>query len=311
MPGEAIIKFSPEFPEGTFGIMNRRFLDQLVPLRRKLLPATVCAIFTLPALLGLACAGQDTAQSHTLQATMKLPVFEFSSVALTNVTPKQLKPAIFASPGGEVRAQSMTLGALMWFAFDVQPYQIVGGPEWIHKDLFDIVARPPAAAPAGDLSTLSPNNPLTEQQRLMLQSLLIQRFQLSFHREYRTGQIYVLEKQRGRVKMHAPKEPGSPPWVGSNMGTGINGDGLVAKNASMPLLALRLSRYLQGPVEDRTGLKDSYDFKAQYWNNNPNSDEALANSITTSLEEVGLKLEASTGPVSTIVVDDVERPATK
>jgi uncharacterized protein (TIGR03435 family) len=289
--------------------MNRRILDQMVSLGRKLLPATACAIFTFPAMVGLVCAGQDTAQPQRLEATMKLPVFEFSSVAPTNVTPKGLKPAIFAGPGGEVRAQSMTLGALLRCAFDVQPFQIVGGPEWIHRDLFDIVARPPATAQAGDLSTLSPNNPLTDQQRLMLQSLLISRFQLAFHREYRTGQIYVLEKERGRVKMHAPKDSGTPPWVGSNVGTGINGDGLVAKNVSMPVLAVRLSRYLQGPVEDRTGLKDSYDFKAEYWNNNPTSDELLVNSITKSLAEVGLKLESSTGPVSTIVVDDAERPA--
>ncbi len=291
--------------------MIKHLFDQMVSVGRKFLPVTVCALFSLPVMLGLACAGQDTAQSQTLEATIKLPVFEFSSVAPAVVTQKRLKPALVASPGGEVRAESMTLGALLWYAFDVQPFQIVGGPEWIHKDLFDVVARPAASAQAGDASTVTPNNPLTEQQRLMLQSLLISRFQLAFHREYKTGQVYALEKQHGRTRLRTSRDAGAQPWLGSNVGTAVNGDGLVAKNISMQLLAVRLSRYLQGPVEDRTGLKDAYDFKFEFENNNPNTDEALVNSITTSLEGVGLKVEASTGPVSTIVIDSAERPAAK
>ena len=40
---------------------------------------------------------------------------------------------------------------------------------------------------------------------------------------------------------------------------------------SMPVLAARLSRYLQCPGVDKTKLKDSYDFKFEYHNNNPNA----------------------------------------
>ena len=217
---------------------------------------------------------------------------------------------MFADPGGEVRAQSLTLGAMMWYAFDVQPFQVVGGPDWIHKDLFDVIARPPASSQAVGLNSQSPNNPLSERQQQMLQSLLITRFQLAFHREDKMGCVFVLEKGDGRPKLHSPRDSGEAAWVGSNMGTGINGDGLVGKNISMPVLAARLSRYVQCPVVDKTGLKDTYDFKFVYRDNNPNTLEDLVKSIVTSVDGIGLRLEATTGPVSMIVVDNAEKPAT-
>jgi uncharacterized protein (TIGR03435 family) len=282
----------------------------LVPLRsygRLSLSAALFVTVALPVLLSMACAARVCAQSQTIQATIKLPVFESSSVTLSNPNPKRQRSGLFALPSGEVRAQSLTLGALMWHAFDVQPFQIVGGPDWIHKDLFDIVARPQVSAQSVSLNSSSAITPLSEQQRMMLESLLINQFQLAFHREYKTGQVYVLVRDNGRTKLRSPRNGGAPPWLGSNVGTGINGDGLVGKNISMQLLAVRLSRYLQCPVVDKTGLKDSYDFRYEYPDNNPNTQEALVNSIMTSIEGIGLKLEPATGPVSIIVVDNAER----
>jgi uncharacterized protein (TIGR03435 family) len=199
---------------------------------------------------------------------------------------------------------------MIWYAFDLQPFQVVGGPEWIHKDQFDLIARPSASSQSVGLNSQGPSNPLTEKQQQMLQSLLITRFQLAFHREDKMGCVFVLEKGNGRPKLRSPKDSDSAPWVGSNMGTGINGDGLVGKNISMPVLAARLSRYLQCPVVDKTKLKDSYDFKFEYPNNNPNTQQELVNSIVTSMDGIGLSLEATTGPVSMIVVDNAEKPAT-
>ena len=66
----------------------------------------------------------------------------------------------------------------------------------------------------------------------------------------------------------------------------------MGKNISILLLTARLSRYLQFLVVDKTGLRDSYDFQYEYPDNNPNTLEVLANSIVTSIEGVGLKLES-------------------
>ena len=289
--------------------MTTRDLVQLGFLGRILLKATAFGTFAVPVLLGLACAGRAYAQHQGIEATIKLPMFESASITPSNPNLNRHRAGVFANPGGEVRAESLTLGALMWHAFDVQPFQIVGGPDWIHKDLFDVVARPPASAQSVSLSTSSSVTPLDEQQRMMLQSLLINRFQLAFHREYKTGQVYVLVKDNGRTKLHSPRKRGAPPWLGSNVGTGINGDGLVGKNISMPQLSVRLSRYLQCPVVDKTGLKGSYDFNYEYPDNNPNTQQALANSIITSIEGIGLRLEPATGQVGMIVVDNAEKPS--
>jgi uncharacterized protein (TIGR03435 family) len=197
----------------------------------------------------------------------------------------------------------------MWYAFDVQPFQIVGGPDWIHKDLFDVVAKPPSSSQSSRFNAPSQNSALSEEQRLMLQALLINRFQLSFHREFKTGPIYVLEKAHGKMKLRSPKDSSAPPWVGSNVGTAVNGDGIAGKNVSMSFLASRLSRYLQSPVVDGTGLKESFDFKQEYRDNNPNTQEEFDKSIMTSVEELGLRLVPSTGPVDMIVVDNAEKPA--
>jgi uncharacterized protein (TIGR03435 family) len=178
----------------------------------------------------------------------------------------------------------------MWYAFDVQPYQIVGGPSWIHKDLFDVIAAPSASAQPATYTATTVGNPLSDQQRLMLQSLLSSRFQLAFHRDYKPGQVYVLVKSQVKSGLHTAKDRKAAPWVGSNVGTSINGDGLVGKNVTMPVLAARLSRYLQCPVVDETKLKGAYDFRIEYPNNNPNTEEALVKSITTSLDEMGLRL---------------------
>lgn len=195
------------------------------------------------------------------------------------------------------------------FAFDVQPFQIAGGPAWMHTDRYDIVAKPPASSESSRLNPPSTRSPLSEEQRQMLQSLLIDRFQLKFHREDRTGSVFVLAKGRGELKLQPPKDEHEFSWAGSNAGGAINGDGLAGKNISMPQFAVRLSRYLQRPVLDKTGLKGSFDFKYENVNDDPGTMQDVVTSILTSVVGLGLKLESAKGPVDTIVVDHVEKPS--
>jgi uncharacterized protein (TIGR03435 family) len=78
-------------------------------------------------------------------------------------------------------------------------------------------------------------------------------------------------------------------------------------NASMQLLAERLMRYLGRPVMDQTGIKGSFDFKYEYVSDDPHPD--VVSTILTSVEAVGLKLEASNGQVERIVIDHAEKPS--
>ena len=233
-------------------------------------------------------------------AVSQLPSFEAATI----------KPALggiagFAtSSGGRMKCAFCNLDMLLIFAFDVQPYQIVGAPDWGHHEGYNIVAIPPDSSELRNLKLSSPTNALTSEQREMIQSLLIERFQLKFHRDSKIGAVYVLTRGSGELKLHDPKDKGSSPgvWMAS--------DGLVGQNASMPLLAVHLSSILQRPVLDETGLSGSFDFKSAFLGVDPKAEyQDIVASILTSVQELGLKLKSAKGPVETIVIDHIERPS--
>jgi uncharacterized protein (TIGR03435 family) len=75
----------------------------------------------------------------------------------------------------------------------------------------------------------------------------------------------------------------------------------------MEFIASQLSRSLDVPVLDRTGLAGSFDFTLEHVYDPEERDAvAIARSIASAL---GLKLERSRGPVETIVIDRLEKPS--
>ena len=214
-------------------------------------------------------------------------------------------------PGGRVAISHYTLAMLIEWAFDVQPFQVSGGPAWMrdYQYRYEIEAVPPSTSKSSKANPSTPKAPLNEEQREMLQSLLIDRFQLQFHRETRQGPVYLLTLGKGTPKLTEVdhKERGEFEWVGSVADRGINGDGLAGKNISMPVLAQRLSPYLLKPVIDQTGLTGYFDFRIEYAKDEAQPD--VVSCILTSLQGIGLKLKPSQGPVETIVIDHAEKPS--
>ena len=144
----------------------------------------------------------------------------------------------------------------------------------------------------------------------MLQALLADRFQLKYHREIKEGPVYVLLKGNNKLQLQDPKNKDDFPWVGnSNGGGAIFGNGIAGMNISMPLLATRLSRYMGRPVLDQTGLEGSFDFKFEYPLPSDDQRPDVITSIITSIQGIGLKLQAAKGPVETIVIDQAEKPS--
>ena len=143
----------------------------------------------------------------------------------------------------------------------------------------------------------------------MLLALLIDRFQLKYHRETRQGQVYFLVRTNRPLKLEDAKikGPDAWPWVGSPNNGMIRGDGIAGVSISMRLMASRLSGYLGRPVIDHTGLDGTYDFKFEYTPMEPNPD--VVSSILFSVQQIGLKLESGKGPVETIVIDHAEKPS--
>ena len=79
-----------------------------------------------------------------------------------------------------------SLADLIVFAYDVHNKQILNGPDWIDKDKYDITGVPDTEG--------APSN---QQWKMMVQKLLTERFQLTFHHEKREMPVYILSVAKG------------------------------------------------------------------------------------------------------------------
>ena len=215
---------------------------------------------------------------------------------------------VLTYPGGRVNFGHQTLESLIADAFDLQAFQISGGPGWVRGDQYDIDAKPPANSESAKANPSSIKLPMNSEQHQMLQSLLADRFQLKFHREIKDGPVYLLEKGSKRLALENAKDKDAFPWVGSaTQGGMMTGTGMAGINAPMNLLAERLMPYLGRPVIDKTGIQGAFDFRYLYVSDDPHPD--VISTILISVEAIGLKLQASRDPVETIVIDHAEKPS--
>jgi len=161
---------------------------------------------------------------------------------------------------------------------------------WLGLDRFNITAK--VASPAKD-----------DQLRLMLQSLLTDRFKLALHSDQKEQQVYVLTVSKGGTKFHESKGDGS-----SSMTPGRFG--FTAQRTSMPQLAEYLAIPMRRPVLDRTGLIDRYDFAVDltpYATANAQPQDMAGMVLTAVQDQLGLKLESQKGPFAFLVVDHAVR----
>jgi len=198
---------------------------------------------------------------------------------------------------------------LIMKAFDVEAFQIKDAPHWSETEDFSIQAKPPASSDLAKSNPESDRIPLNKEQREMLQTLLVDRFQLKFHKVIKTGPVYFLTKGGKKILLSKTAYTGSNayPWFGDPEGGIIyRPTGIAAHNISMPILASKLSFYFGRPVIDQTGIGGLYDI--EYRLTEDAGADVLA-SIITSIRGIGLNLVSAKGPVETIVIDHVERPS--
>ncbi len=241
------------------------------------------------------------AQQPSVLAT---PAFEVASV---KPWASRELGGVHTYPGGRVALRGCTLHYLIEQAFHVQPFQVSGGPDWMQSERYDIDAKPPESSKSSQLMPPHTRVPLNEEQRQMLQSLLMERFQVKYHRETREGPVYLLVRGNKALKLVDAKDKSAYPWAGSLAGAGISGDGLAGLNESMEDLAKRLSPYLGRQVLDRTGLSGSFDFRVEYSSDDERPD--VISMILATVQELGLKLEAAKAPVESIVIEQAGKPS--
>jgi uncharacterized protein (TIGR03435 family) len=152
---------------------------------------------------GLLVLAASFANGQTVNKSLR---FEAASVKIAgkNFIPG-LTGKMTGGPGtsdpGRITYRQVSLIQLLMKAWDVEYYRI-DGPAWLKStahelDLYDITA------------TLQPGT--TRQQfQLMLQNLLVERFQIKLHHETRTLPGYELVVAPGGPKLKEPANPDAP-----------------------------------------------------------------------------------------------------
>lgn len=243
------------------------------------------------------------------QPSTPRPKFDAFEVATIKPVAPNAKSSRFITMQGANRfiEKDYTLKLLIAAAYDLNPRTISGGPAWIESDHYDILGITP-----GDV------RPTREEQMSMLRSLLADRFKLTFHREQKVFSIYVLEAAKNGPKLKQSSAPADDPakLISTVYPQHIL---LPARNATMGEFASLLQRaVLDRPVVDKTGLSGKYDFdlewapdETQFGGEVPaaSADAPAAPFFSAIQQQLGLRLEATKGPVEALVVDKVERPS--
>ena len=239
-------------------------------------------------------------------AAEQLPSFEVATIKPTKQENYKMI-GLYVYPGGRIFAGQSTLKMLVRYAFNVQDFQIEGGPHWADDDLYEISALPPELSESRQSKPRYINDPPSEEQREMLQSLLIERFGLKFHRTTKEGDVYFLVRSNKPLRLEEAKHKDyfSMLEIGGRGYGGMSG-----QSVSMPYMAMRLSRYLEHPVLDQTGLNGLFDFKLDppSEDSREESQNDFIDGVFESVTRLGLQLKKGKGPTEIIVIDDVKRP---
>ena len=287
----------------------------------------LAAVFGLAALAGLAQTAQTKPELLLFHPSGPLPSFEVATIKPvdTNTADRvvRLPPGVTLSPLSIRRYIMNAYGA-------IYAAQVVGGPDWLNKDAYDIKGKVPDEIEAAQQKMTFASH--MDQNRMMQQSLLAERFHLKAHFETRILPVYEIVPAKGGLKVTevpAPPErgpgdapirfrPGDPLPPGSSMTT-RNSAGLSVLNAHA-IKMLALARIIGGPMSDsgdrpivdQTGFTGYFDVTDLTWaplgdasaTSNPD-----APSLSEALQEkLGLKLVPAKDPIEVLVIDSIDRP---
>lgn len=229
-----------------------------------------------------------------LLLAQSMPSFDVGSVK-PNATGPDTR---FRPDRGRLSVTYTTLRIAVSWAFDVNFFAVVGGPEWADNNRYDIVAK-------------AEGNPSRSDMHVMLRSLLMDRFKLRTHSESREMPVYALvidKSDAGTPQLkHSATECVPGPSAGPSPCTFNVGWGSIHARG-MPVSALiePFGGVTGRVVVDRTGLTDRFDYDLTW---TPQQlDPSAASFFTAVREQLGLRLEATKAPVDVLVIDAAEQP---
>jgi len=291
------------------------------------------------------CLGQSATQPplQTQTADAPPPSFEVVSIKKHPSDNGLSKRGVGIPDSPDVsqfRALNVTAKTLIAAAYNVQEFQISGGPSWISSELWDINAKVEHSF-AAQLQRL-PKRQQQAQTALMLRSLLADRFKLQVTWSSKQAGVLALVLARGGgSKLKEAPLPDSnasrapAPYVARTprgtlrevppgqtmMMMNLGRATLTANGQPISTLADTLSTYLGQQVVDQTGLKGAYQFTLEFATQSgfgpdgtplppgPEPDPSLPSLFTALQEQLGLKLESTKGPIEMITIDHIEEPS--
>jgi uncharacterized protein (TIGR03435 family) len=306
-----------------------------MPLRRTLILAAALAPFTASAQTASPPEGQSVARN---KLSFEAASVRQSAPGVPYVGNVDLDGTDFSARyhGGLVKSDGLLINYI-FFAYKLQSlsqYQLINAqlPKWAQNARFVVEARPEGS-------------PTKDQIRLMMQSLLADRFKLAVHTESRQLPMYALVLDRpGRLGPELDPHPDdglctkvpdkTPPMDKNSLPpfcmlitfaenpqlshTRIMDFTMEQIASGLEQIGMAIGGLDQIPILDRTGLSGKFDINVKFKRRartgqapDPQSqpEEPGASFVEALKIQAGLKLVRQIGPVDVLVIDHVEPPS--
>jgi uncharacterized protein (TIGR03435 family) len=243
--------------------------------------------------IGMASAQPQSATSQ--------PVFAAASIK-PDTGPK--RAGILRPSPGAVTGENLSVRSFIRWAWDLKDYQISvpGTLEAAADSHYNLAAKADGPEPLDGL-------------RLMLQSLLAERFHLAVHFEKRDVPVFALIVGKdGPKQLHDPA-PGNVPHMEPDSGKQEGGQRWVFYNLPVSAVIGIMSNGLSRPFVDMTEVKGSFDytFVLPTWNKEEGPlDEHLMSNVFPELQrQLGLRAVQRTAGLDVLVVDHIDKTPTE
>jgi uncharacterized protein (TIGR03435 family) len=227
------------------------------------------------------------------------PAFEVASIKLAAST----DPYHWDASLGAIRMRGINLKQCLMAAYQVQDFQVSGGPGWVESERYDIDGK--AEGPAKQ-----------DELLLMLQTLLTERFQLKLETKTKPADGFQMVVAKGGLKIKPDRSEGKAAIQ-------VTWSRMTVARYPMGGLAQTMSHMLGVPVSDETGIEDRFAFELR-WTPEQNpmsaqsggapagspSDAGAAPSLPDALlGVVGLQLRKGKVSIPVMTIAHAEKPS--
>ena len=228
----------------------------------------------------------------------------FDVVAISRNTTGSASGGVELRPGGRIVITNTPLRDIIRNVYSLPSAAVVGGPEWLVSERYDIVA-------------MAAGEPSREQWMLIMRALLADRFELIARLETRDAPSYHLLLARADRRLGPQMTPttldceaADRQQAPARCGVDLQGGSLTVVGRPISRLIRTLGELCGRLVVDRTNLDGLYDLTVR-WKPDAVTDRNCASLSAALQEQLGLKLQSAPGQAQVLVIEHAERPIAK